>query len=829
MTILTTNRQAGPFPEGQYAMSFAFKVFSPTDVAVLETVGDTTTALVYGTQYTVGLNADQDMNPGGDVAIDAGYPWPGVGATYKVTSRMAALQQVAYTGVGTIHPRTIVEQFDRIVILIQQLLTSGVGGGGGGGGGDGTLRDELASGAGGGMVGAWGPGGATTVQAEIDRLETLIGGGGGGGGDTDPNLRADLASATSLKGSALIGHLDGATSTTVRAMLNSLKTSAAAGTILTETRAGMENKKVFGTLVPNRWYWITDDQKMAYAKGASDYIDVGPSAGGGGGGGGATGFNKTKIVVMGDSMAAVQAGLSDSWPERWAALLRNCGVPVDLVNIAIGGYTFNKANTVTIGYSGETMVQRAIALAPDIVVVCLGANDAILNVESRTLAQTQADANSCLSALRAGLPSATIIVCNEYMYDADGFTSPATTLKNKGVFPYIMAKPASGLLNGCWGAEMLDNDVGSATRTAFSNWATLMGTVNAHAAVNGTMQLNAWKAFRLGLGGLDGVHLTSAGNQFLAAYALKASQDLPALMTRWPKLNLDTFDTWTDPDAIFAGVLTRSGENWNINADTYPSDFVSKHGQIQSYRPETWWAPSGAVVNVSSLSHPANTTFPTYWSVTNARPRSVCQVSVDGGAWGGTATTDAYGDAQFMANGAALAVGTHTLRYKVGNEVFGPFSQVTQAKSEVFEDTSVVPSIQLRRSSDWAPTAGAFTAVPYDVTIHNRGGGSYASGTYTVPKSGSYFVSHIVGAIAPGAGLIIAAVYVNGNSAVEGGSQTNGDINFNRYIGSTAAGVVYLNAGDAVTWTFYASSTASVVGPGSRNRSCTASLCYLGA
>ena len=64
MTILTTNRQAGPFPEGQYAMSFAFKVFSPTDVAVLETVGDTTTALVYGTQYTVGLNTDQDMNPG---------------------------------------------------------------------------------------------------------------------------------------------------------------------------------------------------------------------------------------------------------------------------------------------------------------------------------------------------------------------------------------------------------------------------------------------------------------------------------------------------------------------------------------------------------------------------------------------------------------------------------------------------------------------------------------------------------------------------------------------------------------------------------------------
>ena len=70
---------------------------------------------------------------------------------------------------------------------------------------------------------------------------------------------------------------------------------------------------------------------------------------------------------------------------------------------------YKQANTL-ITHGANTMVQQAIAENPAMVIVNLGVNDLGLRVEGRTLAQCQSDCNIALNALRAGLPSAVIVV-----------------------------------------------------------------------------------------------------------------------------------------------------------------------------------------------------------------------------------------------------------------------------------------------------------------------------------------------------------------------------------------------------------------------------------
>jgi len=451
-------------------------------------------------------------------------------------------------------------------------------------------------------------------------------------------------------------------------------------------------------------------------------------------------FPRVKVVVIGDSMAAQQGLLADSWPERWAVLMRNAGVPIDMANLAVGGWTFNKANTISTSHGGKTVVQRAIDLKPDVVFVCLGANDAVLNVEGRTLAQTQSDANSFFSTLRAGLPAAVVIACNEYLHDSTNFPTPGTTLKNKGVIPYLMDKPSSGILTGCYSAEILETTVNSTQRTQFANWVSLMGTVNSHAAVNGNLTLNLWRASRVGLLGTDGVHATAAGQQFLAGYAFTAAQTMPVLKAAWPYINVNTLAAWSNPDSVFGDLLQASGDGWTIKPDTVASDFVSKNGNAFQQRLETWWAPSGAGARISGASTAQDGLF--YWAIQGARPRQDCAISVDGAAFGASAgQTDAYGSALLM-GASSLAVGSRTLRYKVGAEVFGPYTVAVTAASggggavsSVNGKTGAVALV----AADVGAAAASHTHVVGDISATGTASGTTflrGDGAWAVPAGG---------------------------------------------------------------------------------------------
>ena len=121
MTISTENREAGPF-EGNgvtVLFPFAFKVFEPTDLWVVSVdATDVETTLVYGTDYSVTLNLDQNSNAGGSITLTVPLP---VGTTMVITTDLEALQPVDLTNQGGFYPSVINTALDRLTILVQQL------------------------------------------------------------------------------------------------------------------------------------------------------------------------------------------------------------------------------------------------------------------------------------------------------------------------------------------------------------------------------------------------------------------------------------------------------------------------------------------------------------------------------------------------------------------------------------------------------------------------------------------------------------------------------------------------------------------------------------
>jgi hypothetical protein len=123
MTISSPVRIAGPYiGAGTLAtFSFTFKVFSASDIEVVQVVVSTgaQTTLTLTTDYTVALNGNQNTNPGGSITLVAGnLP---TGTNLVITSNVLNLQPTDLTNQGGFYPEVINDSLDRATIQIQQL------------------------------------------------------------------------------------------------------------------------------------------------------------------------------------------------------------------------------------------------------------------------------------------------------------------------------------------------------------------------------------------------------------------------------------------------------------------------------------------------------------------------------------------------------------------------------------------------------------------------------------------------------------------------------------------------------------------------------------
>ena len=115
-------RLAGPFTsEGQSQLPFGFYIFEKTDVyvATADDPDAQSTMLVYGQDYSVEMNSDQDATPGGKVTLTT----PIVkGQIFVVGSAVAYTQNMQLTNYSRFPPEIINKAMDRVVVQIQQIV-----------------------------------------------------------------------------------------------------------------------------------------------------------------------------------------------------------------------------------------------------------------------------------------------------------------------------------------------------------------------------------------------------------------------------------------------------------------------------------------------------------------------------------------------------------------------------------------------------------------------------------------------------------------------------------------------------------------------------------
>lgn len=121
MTVSSTTRKAGPFTGDGVVdtFPFAFKVFTDADVLVVSAdASGLESTLVIDADYTVVLNPEQDVSPGGDVVLVAPLA---DGYSLVVTSSVDETQLTEIHSLGAFSPRIINQALDKMVILTQQV------------------------------------------------------------------------------------------------------------------------------------------------------------------------------------------------------------------------------------------------------------------------------------------------------------------------------------------------------------------------------------------------------------------------------------------------------------------------------------------------------------------------------------------------------------------------------------------------------------------------------------------------------------------------------------------------------------------------------------
>ena len=480
--------------------------------------------------------------------------------------------------------------------------------------------------------------------------------------------------------------------------------------------------------------------------------------------GGNANTQATNILVLGDSTCAQNTLLDRAWPKILEESLNGINVPVSITTIAINATSFYRANT-TVQFGSNTMVQQAIALNPDIVITDFGVADTLFAVDGRSSAQIQADATSFFSTLRAGLPSAKVVYAGMRFYNATDYT-PAS-LKNQGVLPMNFQLKTAGILTGMYCSEMLGDSVSATTITRMGDWQNLYNLIASLGTVDTVGYVEYWKIARLGGINADGTHPTEIGSVLQAGYVQKILLAASWFNAKFPTHSDQLTTYWNDPDTLFSNFLTSAGSGVYTTNVNILSDTVSlQYSPERFLNPDTWYFPYKTKFAISPLTGTFDPQSITCYSARGAKPNSNLLSSLNGAAFAASSvTTDASGFMMVASPTAALnfAAGSYTLRYQIGNEVYGPYTFVVSANT--------MPMVEVIRNSNLAQANNAATLVAFNSVTTDRAS-EFNTGTslLTCTRPGRYSVQAQValdsGITANSSSFV--QIYKNGVNVVNG-------------------------------------------------------------
>lgn len=378
-----------------------------------------------------------------------------------------------------------------------------------------------------------------------------------------------------------------------------------------------------------------------------------------------------RICMISDSTAATNNNMPPGSTSILEQNLKALGQPCTVYSVAGDGLTYNRALNGFAGFQfgAKTAVQQCIAYAPDIVLVCLGPADLLVNVEARSLATVKADALALHAALRAGLPTATIVNVYSQWHDVANYVNPSVTLANQGVVPFFFTLNSAGILTNLWTSEILGTACSANIKTAYGNYVQLAAYtagLNSAQGVDTTFNIRYWPLARMGMLLADMLHPNAGARQLLAGEFVNGFKG-GYFAALFPTLMSNNEAPWDSVSSLFAQMFTASGSAWVENYDAISEAVRSSRLDM---RPGTWWSPYPATVDFTPSSG-AGATDDFIWEIKKGPPLAEVWVSIAGAAATDTGIrTDVNGEAFFTEAGQALlalgiGAGTKALRYQL--------------------------------------------------------------------------------------------------------------------------------------------------------------------
>ncbi|MEW8228494.1 MAG: SGNH/GDSL hydrolase family protein, partial [Candidatus Thiodiazotropha endolucinida] len=524
-------------------------------------------------------------------------------------------------------------------------------------------------------------------------------------------------------------------------------------------------------------------------------VESGDGDGGGGGGSTPVVVTNPRIAVLGASETVFP------WTETWVDHARKAfaaeGIGIDIFHTGAGAITHRIALDTPDTLTGQTRVQLTNAVSADIIIVELGINDAILEVGGRTRQEMIDDAEELYANLRAANSGAVICYSPITPYDVERHGGlPTSSIKKKYCVPYLHGYSTKTGETTSWTSEYgeLNEELSSASQTLLDDWKALDASIRNLTEVDVVIETNYFRPARLGLTSHDRVHPNSQGHWFILSRIWNAFQTNATIRAAIPAIQqLRNLGDFTNMDLTWdsAVKLDAGGDGYDIDPDwldgfEYPM-WINVFGNTGLIPHAAYWGnqqrPSIEVndqinrsigqfftVNMNGL-WPGAEIQTKMWLATNPEPTT----------WNSNTPEPKYSSntgTHLGIDQPSLASGDYLIKYKVGKDIFGPFSVTL---SGAYSSGSGTVDALFVRETNLVTLTSQWDRVELDSVDYNDDPTNIqfnaSTGEVVIPASSGYSRMRISG-------------FFTNDSNADGvyaiGFQRNGVAQHNRMVGNTA-------------------------------------------